>query len=256
MERPDVVAFRCNVCGHGNADVPVARMKREAASCAGCASSVRLRGIVHHLSLGLFGVSLPLPDFPVRPDVAGIGLSDWNGYALTLARRLNYWNTFYHQEPFLDIAAPPAGRHRTCDFVISSDVFEHVPAPVERAFAGAFALLKPGGLLVLTVPFTALEETVEHFPGLGTHAVVAFDGGHVLLSRDAAGRYEVRDRLVFHGGPGEVLEMRSFSRAGTLRLLADAGFEEVVVHAGDVPQWGILPPHPYGLPITARRPPG
>lgn len=213
-----------------------------------------MRGIVHHLSMGLFGASLALTDLPVRPDIIGIGLSDWLGYAHGLAVKLGYTNTFYHQAPFLDIVAPPAERAGTCDFLISTDVFEHVPPPVERAFAGSLALLKPGGLFVLTVPFTDVVDTVEHFPDLATFKVVEFDGGYVLVNRDAAGHYSVRDGLVFHGGPGDTLEMRVFSRADTLRMLTEAGFTDIVVHGGAVPEWGILPPHHHGLPITARRP--
>ncbi len=249
-----MVSFRCNVCNSFHAAVPAASFGREDPSCPACMSSVRMRGIVHHLSMGLFGASLALPLFPVRPDLVGLGLSDWPGYANGLAARLGYTNTFYHQEPFLDIVAPPPERAGTCDFLISTDVFEHVPPPVERAFAGSFALLKPGGLFVLTVPFTDVVETVEHFPDLATFKVVAFDGGHVLLNRDTAGRLGVREGLVFHGGPGDTLEMRVFARADTVRMLAEAGFADIEVHGGAVPEWGILPPHHHGLPMTARRP--
>ena len=199
---------------------------------------------------------MAVPDFPYRPDLVGIGLSDWAGYAAGLAARLSYTNTFYHQEPLLDIVDPPRERWGRCDFLISTDVFEHVPPPVERAFTGSFALLKPGGLLVLTVPFTDVPETVEHFPDLSIFKIVELGGEHVLVNRDAAGRHSVRAGLVFHGGPGDTLEMRVFSRAGTVRLLEQAGFGDIVVHGGAVPAWGIVPPHHHGLPITARRPAG
>ena len=53
----------------------------------------------------------------------------------------------------LGIMAPiPAALASTCDFVISSDVLEHVAPPYERALSNLLRLLKPGGLLVLTVP--------------------------------------------------------------------------------------------------------
>jgi hypothetical protein len=255
MSDETTVAFRCNVCNTSHEAIPLSHFGREGASCQACGSSVRMRGLVHHLSLGLFGTSLAIADFPVRHDLVGIGLSDWLGYAERLPEKLSYTNTFYHQAPFLDIAALPppewAGVH---DFLISSDVFEHVPPPVERAFHGSFLLLKPGGLFVLTVPFTDVPTTVEHFPDLATFKVVEFDGDYLLLNRDAEGEFSIRDGLVFHGGPGDTLEMREFSRAGTIRMLEAAGFVDIVVHADPVPEWGILLQHHHGLPITARRP--
>ena len=253
MSTEPIIPFRCNVCGVINVGVGASTLGREDPSCPSCMSSVRMRGIIHHLSVGLFGRSLALPDFPFRPDVIGIGLSDWSGYAEGLAAKFSYVNTFYHRAPFLDIANPPADRFGTCDFLISTDVFEHVPPPVGRAFSGAFNLLKPGGLLVLTVPFTEVPQTIEHFPDLNLYKIVEIGGEYVLVNRDHAGQFSVRSDLTFHGGPGSTLEMRVFSRSGTIEHLKDAGFVKVTVHGGSAPAWGLIPPHHHGLPITARR---
>jgi SAM-dependent methyltransferase len=246
--------FWCNVCGTPVHEVPFLGLGREGASCSTCGSSVRMRSIVHNLSVALFGDSLPLPDFPRRPDLVGIGLSDWPGYAEPLATKLSYTNTFFHQEPYLDIVAPPKKWRRTCDFVISSDVFEHIPPPVSRAFAGVYALLKPGGLLVLTVPYGDNPATVEHFPELHQFKLVEIGGEYALVNRIRDGRFELHTDLVFHGGPGDTLEMRVFSRGHTTDLLQAAGFVDIQVHEELVPQWGIILQHLFGLPITARRP--
>lgn len=191
--------------------------------------------------------------FPKRPELTGIGLSDWLGYADRLVERFSYTNTFFHQEPFLDIANPDIDRYRPADFLISSDVFEHVPPPIDRAFAGLASLLKPGGLLVLTVPFTDVPATIEHFPDLLDFKVTSFGDDFVLINRDQSGTLSVREGLVFHGGPGDTLEMRVFSRSDTIDMLSQNGFRDIVVHGDAVPEFGILPPHHHGLPITARR---
>ena len=251
----ELVDFCCNICGTENRGVPRAAFGREDPSCSACGSSVRMRGIVHHLSVGLFVSSIALPQFPVAPAITGFGLSDWTGYADQLANRMAYTNTFYHQEPFLDIVAPPPAWHAKADFLISTDVLEHVPPPVERAFAGSYALLKPGGLMVLTVPFGAQAASIEHYPELDRFRVVDLGAGdYVVVNRTADGRLQVHENPIFHGGPGDTLEMRIFSRAETIRLLEQAGFVEIAVHEAAVPRWGILPPHGDGLPITARRP--
>jgi len=252
---PDLptISFRCNVCGAARANVPRSMLGREDPSCSGCGSSVRMRGVIHHLSLGLFGTSIPLPDFPIRSDIRGIGLSDWLGYAANLALKLDYTNTFYHTEPFLDIVAVSPDQLGQYDFLISTDVFEHVPPPVFRAFSGSYTLLKPGGLIVLTVPFTDVTQTVEHFPDLDTFKIIELGSDYLLVNRDKKGQLSVRNNLVFHGGPGDTLEMRVFSRNDTLSWLKMAGFVDIQVHAGASPEWGIVPPHHHGLPITARR---
>src|SRR5208337_5051049 len=79
-------------------------------------------------------------------------LSDWGGYAAPLALKYRYRNTFFHSEPKLDITNPPDSMRGSLDFLISSDVFEHVLPPVSKAFAGAFDVLKPGGHLILSAP--------------------------------------------------------------------------------------------------------
>ena len=88
------LVFRCNICGQPC----VARIdeltRERPSSCGTCASTVRWRSIIHVLSLELFGTSLALEDFPVRRDLVGRGLSDWDGYALPLAQKFTYVNTF------------------------------------------------------------------------------------------------------------------------------------------------------------------
>ncbi len=102
----------------------------------------------------LFGKSLAIVDFPERPDLVGVGLSDWDGLAWRLAKKLGYANTYYHKEPLLDIAAKQGLQHDLYDFIISSDVFEHVCPPISTAFVNAYNLLKAGGVMILTVPYT------------------------------------------------------------------------------------------------------
>jgi SAM-dependent methyltransferase len=246
--------FVCNVCGGETFDCALKELPREARTCVHCGSSIRSRSVIHALSLALFGRSLSLPEFPADPSIVGLGLSDWVCYAKSLAEKFSYTNTFFHAEPFLDISAPITNAAETCDFLIASEVFEHVCPPVSRAFGGAFKLLKPGGNLVLTVPFSNAAETVEHYPELHDYKIVQFGNEHVLVNRTASGRFEIFEKPVFHGGPGTTLEMRIFSRDGLKRHLAAAGFENIRFLGKDAPQWGIVYNGPWSLPILAKRP--
>jgi SAM-dependent methyltransferase len=245
------VPFLCNLCGRPNT-VVVQALARETPSCAGCGSTVRFRAMAHLVVRELGLPDAPLAALPPRRDLVGLGLSDAAAYAVPLATRFDYTNTWYHAEPRLDIAAIPDSRIGTLDFLVASDVFEHVVPPVGLAFRNAHALLKPGGVLVFTVPFSLDAATVEHFPELHEWRVVVEDGKHVLLNRTRDGRAQRFTGLVFHGGPGSTLEMRLFSRDALLRELGDAGFREVRIAAEPCVAHGIVWPEPWSVPIVAR----
>jgi len=250
------IAFTCNICGARN-DVPRERIRRDVASCRSCESNVRLRAIVHLLSLALLGRSVALPAFPTDKDIVGAGLSDWKGYAPRLAKKFQYCNTFYHKHPKLDITAPPAEMHDSLRFLIASDVFEHVPPPVSRAFDGAFALLRPGGHLIFSVPYNSGDTpTIEHYPGMRDFAV-SWIGGHrpVVRLTQHDGSLALDASPAFHGGLGQTLEMRVFGEHDLLSLLRRAGFVDICVFSESAPEFGIyFFDGNWSLPIWARKP--
>ncbi len=251
LPRGTPVPFVCNLCGRSNT-VAVEALSRETPSCAGCGSTVRFRAMAHLVVRELGLPDVPLAALPTRRDVVGLGLSDAAAYAVPLAQRFDYTNTWYHTEPRLDIAAIPDARVGTLDFLVASDVFEHVVPPIGRAFRNAHALLKPGGVMVFTVPFSLDADTVEHFPELHDWRIVVEDGRHVLLNRTADGRAQRFADLVFHGGPGSTLEMRLFARDALLRELAAAGFRDVRLAAEPCVEHGIVWPEPWSVPVVAR----
>jgi len=244
------VRFRCNLCGT-DCDVLASAIDREARSCEHCGSTVRSRAIVHLLTTELFGRSITLPELPMRKDIAGLGLSDAPCYSYDLARSFDYLNTFFDRKPRLDIAEVDPRRAAEYDFIISSEVFEHVAPPVAQAFRNVRRLLKRRGFLILTVPFTRDSDTVEHFPLLYDYRIEKTDGGWLLENRTADGEREVFTDLVFHEGAGSTLEMRRFARAGLERELAAAGFSRFRVAHEAFPAHGIYWKEPFSLPMVA-----
>ena len=195
---PDAVTFTCNICGKQTATAQ-SELGRESGQCDYCTSTVRLRALVHHVVKATTGESVPLPSLKRRDDIRGVGLSDWYIYGDELAKRFAYTNTWYHQEPRLDITAPQPEHHGAYDFMISADVFEHIPPPGDRAFTGAAQILKPGGLLVMTIPYTKAPETTEHFPDGTDFDLRKVGDNYELHWTDADGKPTVSKDLVFHG---------------------------------------------------------
>jgi SAM-dependent methyltransferase len=251
------IAFRCNICDGANT-IRLERLTRDDPSCVCCGSSVRLRSIIQMLTCELFGRSLSISEIrPAHREIIGIGLSCADVYAKRLARRLGYTNTFYHREPLLDITRTDVdkGMEGTLDFLISTDVFEHIESPVSRAFVHARKLLKPDGVFIFSVPFSDPGQpgvpTDEHFPDLHDYSIEHTGGNYRLKNITRSGEAQIFDNLVFHGGPGSTLEMRVFSEASLLHELNEAGFCDVTFYGADMDH-GIHWADQWSIPLVAR----
>ncbi|HYL34314.1 MAG TPA: methyltransferase domain-containing protein [Bryobacteraceae bacterium] len=251
----DSVQFRCNICGRANRR-PRSELSRESPSCSHCGSNVRTRGLLQALSLELFGMSLALPDFPYVKSLRGLGISDDSSYAYHLDQKLDYRNTFYDQEPRFDIANPPEDEFGRYDFLISSEVFEHVPPPVETAFSNAFRLLKPSGVLVFTVPYSLEPAPAEHFPELHEFGLAQLGDKTVLVNRTREGKVQVFENIVFHGGRGATVEMREFTEQSLKAALTGAGFRDIRIYSENYGPFGIVRSESWSLPIAGRKGPG
>lgn len=247
------VIFTCNICS-ARSPLPEGAIGREDPSCQGCGSSARFRALVDALSRGLHGESLPISAWPERHDLRGIGMSDWHIFADQLAEKTTFVNSFYHREPRLDVMNVPEELEGRFDYVISSEVFEHVAPPVERAFENVFRLLKPGGLFILTVPHYPWSKTRERFPSLHDYRLVEEGGRWILENRRSDGQIERFEELTFHGGPGDTLEMRMMAAAEIERIGAAVGFASVVAEDADDPAIGVVWERPHtAWPYSLRK---
>jgi SAM-dependent methyltransferase len=245
-----MIRFLCNVCSRENL---AESLTRETPRCVGCGSNVRIRSMIRILSVELFQEEIPLIEFPVLPQVKGLGLSDDPRYAAFLEAKFSYVNTYYDREPFLDITKPHPEMYGTYDFILSSEVFEHTAPPIEQVFRECWQLLKPNGFLCATVPFVPEGETREHYPDLYEYSTLNLGGRPVLVNRKRDGTVEVHENPGFHGGAGATLEMREFSRNGLSGRLLNSGFRTVAFDSGSSPRFGIYPEGDYSLPFVARK---
>jgi SAM-dependent methyltransferase len=246
--------FTCNICGAAN-ESAVDINDRERASCAVCRSSLRVRSVILALSRALFGMDLSLSDFPTLKTVRGLGISDSDTYAGGLQTRFDYKNTFYHRSPMFDLSKPDETEFGKYDFVLCSEVLEHVQGDVDRVFQTLARLLKPTGVLILTVPYAFADATIENFANLHETGLAQVGGATVLVNRSESGKYEVFDQLVFHGGDGATLELRTFSEADLRQKLIAAGLPNIRFDAAGSRKFGVVFSGPYSLPIGAAKGP-
>ncbi|HEX4137845.1 MAG TPA: methyltransferase domain-containing protein [Bryobacteraceae bacterium] len=245
--------FVCNICGKKNAHSGEP-FERETPSCGSCGSTLRARAIMRALAEELFGRPVSLRDFPRVKSWRGLGTSDAGPYVKRLAEVFDYRNTFYDREPRLDLGAS-TGESNAYDFILSSDVFEHVAPPIEQAFRNAYNMLKPNGVLVFTVPYQ-IEESDEHFPDLHEYGLAEVGNGAALINRTRAGEIQVFENLIFHkSGSGRSLEMRVFSENMLRDVLTAAGFSSIRIYAQNYAPFGIVSAESWSLPIAARKGP-
>jgi SAM-dependent methyltransferase len=244
----------CNICGTTNQCL-AGTIDRETGPCCHCNSVMRFRSLAAVLTQHLFGKPEILAALPVNRAITGIGMSDAHLYAEHLQAKLNYTNTFYHCEPLLDITNPTPQRFEQNDFIITSDVFEHVPPPVQRGFDNMYKLLKPGGVVIFSVPYVTEGGTREHYPNLFTHSITQDAQGEWWLHNTTReGQQESYNNLVFHGGPGSTLEMRLFTVSALREHFSEAGFVELQIHDQPCFEHGIYWQGPYSITMSARRP--
>jgi SAM-dependent methyltransferase len=200
---------------------------RERCQCAECGATWRNRATLMALMVGMRRPPIPLPEQAADWSIRGVGLSDAPPVAPALASKFLYTNTYYHQFPHLDITDPPETLAGALDFVVCSDVLEHVPyLRVEPALAGLLWSLKPGGTAVVTVPVGG-DRTYEYYPGLTEFELLGTSVAPVVNWIDTAGLRHTDAEPEMHFGGGMTLAFRLFGSQDVEERLRTVGFESV-----------------------------
>ena len=246
--------YQCNICGWiGYAPISIVS-NREIPSCCGCGSNLRFRSIIATLTKEIFGEVLILEKQASNKSLLGMGMSDDGIYADTLNKLYSYENTFYDREPKFDITDRKLKeREGRYNFIITSDVFEHIPYPVNNAFQNLYNLLAPGGICIFSVPFDRTGKTIEHFPNLKEWKISVLDDNRVLINNLGNGNLQIFENLCFHGGSGATLEMRRFGLNDILELFTSVGFKDIIIHSEELPEWGIIYSVKDSYVISARK---
>ncbi len=172
----------------------------------------------------LEGLGYP-EDASVSPDFSryGLGVSDDMKLAQRLFQLFMYTNSYFHQFPTVDITSPPSETRAQFEFIVCSDVLEHVPPPVEFALLGLRSMLRPQGFLVVSVPCQVNPESTEYYPN-----IVSWDlSDDGLRWTDLAGIDHFDPDPELHGGSGQTLAFRFWSITDLADRLVRTGFSSV-----------------------------
>ena len=221
--------FTCNITGK-----KFSLSKEDIGREKGCTFGYnsRFRAIRFVLTKVLFNESKIVSLCQENKNIKGVGMND-GPWASILEQKFNYINTFYGEfPPYLDIYNDEhVNSYQDLDFIISSEVFNHInPYPgLQTAFNNLARMLKSGGFLIFSVPFI-YEDHKEYYPSLYNYQIVNKNGNYIIENTTIEGRKETFGNLVFHGGPGNGLEMRLFSKNSIVAFLKEAGFENIIFH--------------------------
>lgn len=182
--------------------------------------------MIHALGLVLERASHPLFEWPADKSVIILESSARGPYPVMLADKFDYYGTEFDPSKIAANAAPRSFADfqklhyadETFRVVIASDVFEHVRKD-EEGYREILRALKPGGALILTVPYNHDQPATVHRVDTSGNEDI-----HILEPE-------------YHGGGGHTLTYRNYGR-DLLTLLNRIGFS--VVHLTvDIPSCGI-----------------
>lgn len=236
--------YTCNITGNTfdlNGNDKISEKHRELACRFGYNS--RFRAICYVFTKLFYGDCKIISQLNNNKNLKGIGMSD-SGWATIFEQKFNYINTFYNTYPYLDIYNEEhLKNYDNLDFIISSDVFEHIdPYPsIQIAFDNLYKILKKGGNLIFSVPYTNGEHK-EHYPNLYNYTIKKIDDNYVLYNTTIHNKEEIFNDLCFHGGPGNTLEMRVFSKNSIISFLENSGFCDIIFYeiTEDMNKYGIF----------------
>ncbi len=212
---------RCNICGWSDRFLRLER-GREGTVCRNCGSSSRNRAVAWVLGRVL-DEDQAVFRWKYRTSAPMLESSARGALAMYFRKKFDYYGTEYDPKK---IAAGNQPREyadfqklhyadNTFDFVVASDVFEHIRRDAD-AMREVQRVLKPGGHLILTVPYDhERAQTLQRVDTSGPKDV------HLLPPQ-------------YHGGGGHTLAYREYGR-DLMNLMRAASFsvERVEVERPD-----------------------
>ena len=211
---------------HANARARSPRSSREAPSCARCGSNVRFRAIAHLVTQEAAGRRCALADLRCARTIVAASACRTPTLCARRSRAVRL------REHVLPHRAAPRHRRRAAERRRSALRLRHrerrVRARARRRWRARSSmrarLLKPGGMLIFTVPFTLERDTSSTFPTCTTGASRSATARWRLAQPHADGRAQTLRRSRVPRRPGHARSRCAlFSRAALEREFAARG---------------------------------
>jgi len=193
---------------------------REASCCISCGSTWRARAVTLATITGLGYEPKPMSTIKSDWSRVGLGISDDIDVASRLSNKFFYNNTYFDTFPNLDIRNVPDIAKAKFEFVICSDVLEHIDTDLELAVRGLKDLLNRNGFAVISVPISAEAGHPEFYPELKSFSIK----DEVVSWVDKNNISHEDFNPEFHGGRGQNLAFRRFSDESIEELIMRNGF--------------------------------
>lgn len=222
---------------HGGFDYLTSSIGRESGAGYRYNTWVRARAIIFALqtSLNLH----PILSFcNQNKEITGLGISDDTRYSKQLEYKFSYKNTFYEREPHLDIMLFDDNLTNKFNFIICSDVLEHIMGDYKKALLNLYNYLKINGVLIFSVPYTFSKNTYERYPECIKYETLGDSKNRYIKITNKNGECYYEYNPIFHGGSGNTLEMRVFSYYDIIKTAKSIGFK-IKLFKLNIPRFGI-----------------
>lgn len=205
------ISGQCNICGW-QGEFLLKVQGREGYHCRNCGASSRLRMVMFGLGHLLGYAEQPAYLWPRNKAVRILESSPRGPYPALLADKFDYYGTEFDAEKIRAGTNPRTyadfqNLHyadESFDYVIASDVFEHVRRDLD-GFRQVYRVLKKGGTFLLTVPYDHERQgTITRIDTSGVEDV------HLMEPE-------------YHGGGGHTITYRNYGRE-LLATLHEIGF--------------------------------
>lgn len=203
--------MRCFVCQLNTIETNLIPTNLESVICK-CGATAR-----HNLLIELTSALAP-----ESKSVKILGCSDPLKLYPALSSIGVYIPTYLDDFPNLDLLDVPNSSISKFDIILCSEILEHV-FDLPRALAGIYKLLKESGVAVVSFPLSE-GITIEHYPEIQSYRLNQIGGGITWVSR--SGDVHIDKSPIFHGGPGNNLEIRLIGNQSLDTELEVAGLEK------------------------------
>jgi len=217
------MSFICNITG-SIFDIIDETKNREGALFENYNS--RFRMIYLLLTKILYNQIKIIKNLKPNKNIKGIGIidSDWT----TLCEEKYNYKNVLKEENFNIYNHDSIKKYNNLDFIIASEMIQHIdPYPnIQIAFDNLYMMLKNGGSLIFSVPYTD-NEHIEYYPLLYNYILTPIDNNECIINNTTINGISQKFNIKLHNNK---IIMRMFSKKSIIEYLERAGFKEIIFH--------------------------